>query len=200
MAGLPRPRIGVLVGGRADPLTVDADAAARLGREASALAERLRGSLVVVTSRRTEPAAVAALAANLRSAHRWHRWSPDAATNPYPMLLADADRFIVTGDSVSMLADAVATGKPVALFPGRHRPSLVHRVRQAMEVLGPLHRWAHEAGLVTRPRRPEDVHRALLARGEVTLLGSDDRPPSAPSGDALAGVVERIRRMMGVGS
>lgn len=194
---LPRPWIALLVGGRGDPFTVDAAAAARLGRETSTLAEGLRGSLLVVTSRRTEAAAVAALAASLRAPHLLHRWSPDPPSNPYPSLLAEADRFVVTGDSMSMLADAVATGKPVALFPGSYRPRLIHRLRRLVEALGPLHRWAHEAGLVARPRRLDDVHRALLAGGRVTMLGSDAcMAPRASSGDELAEVVARIRRMM----
>ncbi|HEY3188841.1 MAG TPA: ELM1/GtrOC1 family putative glycosyltransferase, partial [Solirubrobacteraceae bacterium] len=121
-AALPRPRIAVLVGGRGDPFTIDPVAAAHLGRSASALATRLGGSLLIATSRRTEPATVDALAANLHAPHVLQCWSPEPTTNPYPVLLADADRFVVTGDSMSMLADAVATGKPVALFPGTHRP------------------------------------------------------------------------------
>ena len=44
-----------------------------------------------------------------------YRWG-DAGANPYYGLLAWGDRFIVTEDSVSMLAETLATGKPVAVF------------------------------------------------------------------------------------
>ena len=47
--------------------------------------------------------------------HFLHRYgaSPD---NPYAGILALADAFIVTGDSIAMLSEACGTGRPVALF------------------------------------------------------------------------------------
>jgi mitochondrial fission protein ELM1 len=44
-----------------------------------------------------------------------YRWRADDPDNP-SALLALADRFIVTADSASLLAEACATGKPVQLF------------------------------------------------------------------------------------
>ena len=35
----------------------------------------------------------------------------------YPVLLADGDEHFVTADSVSMISEAVVTGKPVGLIP-----------------------------------------------------------------------------------
>ena len=47
--------------------------------------------------------------------HRVFGWPPPEP-NPYPALLEIADRFLVTSDSASMIADACVTGKPVELF------------------------------------------------------------------------------------
>ena len=54
--------------------------------------------------------------------------TPDASANPYAGLLAYADRFIVTGDSISMISEAVTSEKKVMVFnfgknglPDKHR-------------------------------------------------------------------------------
>jgi mitochondrial fission protein ELM1 len=197
LAALPRPHVAVLVGGRGDPFRVDEAAATRLGEGANALATRLGGSLLIATSRRTEPSAITALTAGVHAPHVVHRWAPGGRPDPYPLFLADADRFVVSGDSASLLADAVATGRPVALFPGTYRPTLLERIRQALTGLGPLHRWLLDAGLVAGPRRLDALHRALLASGRVTLLGAGvENAGPAPPSDELSAVAVRIRRLV----
>ena len=91
-------------------------AAERLGREASALARGLGGSVLVTTSARTPPAAVDALFAAIDAPACLHRWAPGDSQNPYFGFLALADRIVVTADSISMIAEACATGKPVQMF------------------------------------------------------------------------------------
>ena len=115
-AGLPRPWIAVLVGGSSGPYLFDAPTAARLGREASAAARAAGGSLLITTSARTRPAVVPALRAAMEGPAFLHEWRRGEDDNPYPALLALADRFIVTGDSMSMLAEAAGTCKPVQIF------------------------------------------------------------------------------------
>ncbi len=112
-AALPSPRTAVLVGGphRVQPL--DAAWQDALFVRLAAWQEDQPGSFLVTTSRRTPPA----LAARLRE--RFAAWpgtfwsGPDDGDNPYPGLLAWADRLVVTPDSVNMLSEACATGKPV---------------------------------------------------------------------------------------
>ncbi|MCB1704324.1 MAG: mitochondrial fission ELM1 family protein [Halioglobus sp.] len=115
-AAMPRPRFAVMVGGDSGPFTLGAKAAARLGREASQLARANGGSLLVSTSSRTRPAAVEALQAAITGPNYFYQWSPAPAANPYMGILAWADRLIVTGDSIAMLSEACATGKPVTMF------------------------------------------------------------------------------------
>ena len=45
--------------------------------------------------------------------------APRTATNPYAGLLGWADRLVVTPDSVNMISEACATGKPVYTFAPR---------------------------------------------------------------------------------
>ncbi len=111
LGALPRPRTALLVGGP----TGDApwtpamlDAALALLR-ARILAEG--GSLLATVSRRTPVAAATTL-------HDAMRGLPGvlwdgAGANPYPGLLAWADRIVCTPDSVNMLSEACATAAPV---------------------------------------------------------------------------------------
>lgn len=115
-ADLPRPRFAVMVGGHSGPFTLGPKAAARLGREASQLARAHGGSLLVSTSSRTGADAANALEAALTAPHYLYRWHGDSTENPYMGILAWADRVIVTADSIAMLSEACATGKPVSMF------------------------------------------------------------------------------------
>ncbi len=120
---LARPLIGVLVGGPSDPLLLGAAEGAKLAGEIAGLAEGTGGSLLIATGRRTPNEVVAMLrqvADQVPDRHRLIAFPKDGFAapedNPYRAILAAADRFVVTADSVSMLADACATGKPVTLF------------------------------------------------------------------------------------
>jgi len=113
---LPRPRFAVIVGGHSGPFTLGAKAGARLGREASQLARAQGGSLLVTTSSRTSEEATAALEASVTGPHYFYRFRGNDPDNPYMGILAWADRLIVTADSIAMLSEACATGKPVKMF------------------------------------------------------------------------------------
>jgi hypothetical protein len=113
-AGLPRPILGVLIGGanRSYRLSLD-----RLAAIAEAIAGVLRaggGSALVTPSRRTGAAGVALLRERLAGlpAEIWD----GSGDNPYYAYLAAADALLVTADSVSMISEAAATGKPVHIL------------------------------------------------------------------------------------
>jgi mitochondrial fission protein ELM1 len=115
-AELPRPRFAVIIGGDSGPFTLGPKAASRLGREASQLAKAQGGSLLVTTSSRTSAAAVEALQSSITGPNYFYPWQSAGPANPYMGILAWADRLIVTGDSIAMLSEACATGKPVRMF------------------------------------------------------------------------------------
>ena len=113
---LPRPRIAVIAGGHSGPFTLGPLAASRLAHQSSALARQSGGSLLVSTSSRTSEEAIDALQCGIDVPRYFYRWQPNDPANPYFGMLALADRFVVTGDSIAMLSEACATGRPVQIF------------------------------------------------------------------------------------
>lgn len=188
-AHLPRPLLGLLVGGDSSSYRLPAAAARDLGRAASAAARERGGSLLVATSPRTPRAAAEALAAEISVPAYVHLWSPEAEASPYPGILAHADSFIVTAESASLLADACATGRPVLMsgLPARWHVRLrrLWRARRGRAPGPPAGRWAAwlaERGLVSPPRDLEALHEVLIRRGCAAWLGGagpvrGSRPP-----------------------
>jgi mitochondrial fission protein ELM1 len=120
LEGLPRPWTAVFVGGPTSQLAFDRHAAVDLLARARVHARR-GGTLLVTTSPRTPPEVAELLSAEIRPPHFMHRWAPKEP-NPYQALLKLADDFIVTNDSVSMIAEAVDMMKPVYVFEAPRRP------------------------------------------------------------------------------
>ena len=111
---LPRPHRLLVIGGhtmwwRLKPR--------RVVQAFAALAKRSRGdggSVIVTGSPRTPRDVLAKLAASARGTANV---AVALGTPRYPVLLADADELYVTADSASMIAEAVASGKPVGIVP-----------------------------------------------------------------------------------
>lgn len=127
VAHLPRPLIAVLAGGNSGPYPFDRASGERLARQSDALARELGGSLLVTTSARTLPETTEALFSGIQSPSILYRWKKDDPDNPFFAFLGLADRVIVTADSVSMMTEACATGRPVYLYDtGEGRTSMKH--------------------------------------------------------------------------
>jgi len=142
-AALPSPRVVLLLGG---PPRAEGMAPATAAAIAGAVAG-FAGSVLATGSRRTGRAAEQAVAAALAPLpHHLRRWG-DAGPNPYTGMLAWADAVVVTGDSVSMLSESLATRVPVFI--------------------------ADPGGLGPRHRR---LHASLLAAGQARLLADAPAP------------------------
>src|SRR5690606_9818518 len=113
LATLPRPRTSLLLGGNSGHAKLDE---AFLHATLDVVLRQLRqegGSLMATTSRRT-PAGFADQLRKRLAGHESLVWAgPRDGANPYPGLLAHADRIVCTGDSVNMLSEACATRVPV---------------------------------------------------------------------------------------
>ena len=169
-----RPRRLMVIGGKTSLWRFDPDV---VGTAALALRRRAElegGSVIAVTSPRSSPALVEAARAML---------GEDVVVTGrvprYGALLQDADEIHVTGDSVSMLSDAVASGKPVGLIP--LEPDLAARF---------VHWVGNLRGRPLRMRRLEHFWDDLQARG---LVGTIERPRAgalnaAPIETAVAAV------------
>lgn len=116
---LPSPRTGVLIGASNNAVTLDEDYFTALMASLGMLHTQHGGSFLVSTSRRTPIDRIALL----RS--RFSQWpgifwaGPEDGENLYAGILGWADRIIVSADSVNMISEACATGKPVHAFSYR---------------------------------------------------------------------------------
>lgn len=111
LAGLPRPRLAVLIGGSTKRHRMTGEVTTRLGNQVASLARSHGAGLMVTPSRRTGEQNTAILR-GIFSGMPMAFWD-GAGENPYFGYLAWADAIIVTNDSVSMVSEAGATGKPV---------------------------------------------------------------------------------------
>lgn len=214
---LPRPWLGVLVGGPASPIPFDAADGSRLLRRMTELRQTLGGSLLIAYGPRTPIPVQEILELGLSGdgAHRIFAWPPPQP-NPYPALLALADRFLVTCDSASMIADACVTGKPVELFmltipdhltrfssrglgfslDARRRRR--QRAELAPDILDKLRDFLVTQRLLFPFRDMRDLLHVLNKTAIVGSLDPEaDEPPVAGRGKALqereiAGVKQRI--------
>lgn len=74
--------------------------------------------LTIATSPRSPDGAGALLRARIGGEAEIYDWkAARGQDNPYRAWLEEADSFLISGDSVSVLSDAVATGRPVTVLP-----------------------------------------------------------------------------------
>ncbi|MCK9538090.1 mitochondrial fission ELM1 family protein [Dokdonella sp.] len=162
LAALPAPRTALLIGGSTRAQRLDARYFDALLERLAAWQETDGGSFLTSVSRRTP----SPLTARLRS--RLARFPgtfwDGSGTNPYAGFLGWAERIVVTPDSVNMLSEACATGKPVYTFAPR-----------------PI------AGKLAR------LHAALLASGHVRRLDDPSPPPLPPPLAETAAIAELVR-------
>ena len=143
LAGLPGPRVAMVLGGKGVNHDFSAEDIGNLAAMAGAIAAT-GASLMVTPSRRTPPAALAAIRAALAPADAAGRafvWD-GTGTNPYPQILAHADSILVTGDSANMVGEACVTGVPVHVYePSGGHPKVTRYLDRLTEV-GAVRRWS----------------------------------------------------------
>ncbi len=199
---LPRPVVGVICGGHSGPLTFGPASARRLGQIATAAAGG--GSVIATTSPRTSVAATDALAASLTGPHFLFRWDRATQNNPYLAILGTADRLIVTSDTVSMLSEAVATGKPVEIFDLENPPRATASVPESAEpadtrMSARIYRGLMDHGPRRATRDLSLFHRALIRDARCHWVGQAGETPPAKPLDDLERAVNRVRELAGDG-
>lgn len=120
-----RPVIAVLLGGDTDAYELTTGFAETLMRQVLAVCDDADGACLVTTSRRTQPAVEQYLTDRLSAHPRCPLLllaSRDALNGTMAGILGWAHVVVVTGESVSMLSEACASGRPVVVVepPPRH--------------------------------------------------------------------------------
>jgi mitochondrial fission protein ELM1 len=155
-APLPQPRVAVLIGGSNNRYRLTPDRMRTLAAQLAALARGGAG-LMVTPSRRTEPEAARILAETLAGTSA-ALWSGEGE-NPYFGMLALADAILVTRDSVSMVSEAVFTGKPVHVIDLDGHSRRIEAFHAHMETKGYTRRFRGRLEHWTYPA-PDDTGRA----------------------------------------
>jgi mitochondrial fission protein ELM1 len=191
-ASLPRPILGVLVGGDSGPFVLGERAARRLARQINAMVEMRRGGVIVSTSARTRPIVADVLERELTVPACLHRYRRDDPDNPYFGVLALANAFLVTSDSIAMLSEAAATNRPVHIFDlaaesveGRDRTLKSVSYRAMMNLLPA--RLSRDLGL---------FHQAFVAAGHGSWSVECYTPTSQPAGREVESTVARVQALL----
>jgi mitochondrial fission protein ELM1 len=175
-AALPRPRIGVLVGGSSKHAAMTQSEYALLARQVKEAAGQMQASLLVTTSRRTDAEGVKILQETL-SDHRiigsseplfFYRYG-DAGENPYRGILACADYLIVTMDSISMCSEAAAAHKPLYLFSPAALTPKFERFKRTLCERNAARPFALPLDANWRPHPVEDAAEQIAARLRALL-------------------------------
>jgi mitochondrial fission protein ELM1 len=171
LGALPHPRIAVLIGGNNDVFRMTPEVIARLADQLAALA-RDGGSLMVTASRRTGAENEALLRQKLAGV-TGEVWD-GTGENPYFGYLAHADAILVTEDSVNMVSEAAATGKPVHLVSLVGGSAKFRRFREALEKDGVVRPFAGRIEHWTYPVADdmEAVARAVRERHAARMAGT----------------------------
>jgi len=166
---VPRPWVGVLVGGDGSSYRFSEADQQRLAAALRVLAA-LGAGLLITPSRRTPPSLVSAIAEATADVPRF-LWN-GAGENPYPAILAHADRFLVTADSINMCGEPAVTGRPIHVFMPSGGSAKFQRFHEALTRHG-----------ATRPL-PD----------EITALEDWSYPPLYAAADIACEIAERWQR------
>jgi hypothetical protein len=182
----------------------------RLLQAARDLVREKGGTPYLTTSRRTPDWVVEALRSGLPSGGQLFVWTAEAEDNPYRAMLALADGFVVTGDSISMMVEAIKVDKPVAILPASTGPiGALDQLRRASVrwlfaaekpdgsggVRQASGRLLYRLRLVAHTRDFRAFHQHLFAQGLAVPVkqGPVRAPVRLP--DDLSIVVARIKRL-----
>ena len=198
LAHLKRPYTVLLVGGNSGRFVFTPAKGMVLGKLANDYVSACGGSLLIADSARTPASMFAALQQQLSVPTFIHRWSAGAEDNPYMALLGLADQLVVTGESMSMLAEACSTNKPVLIFdPADSDPRWWRYMRNYHHK--PLN---HQLAMRFGPRRMRrdvgNIQRALVASGRASWLDGASAAVSVPAVSTieLQRAAERVKDLL----
>ena len=105
---LKEPFVSLIIGGKTKSGNYSLEELENLVKKANDLTAKLKGSLLVTTSRRTDELAAASLIKQISVPYFFYDWhTENSKKNPYLSFLGMSDYFIVTGDSVSICSEVI---------------------------------------------------------------------------------------------
>ena len=180
---LPTPRRLLIVGG--PTLFWKIDHERLLGTLENMLCEAAEqgGSVLVTTSPRTSQALQQRIASDLAGSHVPTVLVLPGSPPAYSSLLGAADSIRVTADSVSMISDAIWTGKPLAIVPVTNSTA------------GALYMSSMSALLPGRPVYPQDLR---FFWNEIAQIGVTEElnMPSAATDREMQDILNRVRPLL----
>jgi hypothetical protein len=196
-----KPITGVVLGGNSGPYTFGPNAAARMATILSRTSTKEKGSLAITTSTRTSPRSIDAFLNSIDCPYFLYRWAQDSADeNPYLGILSLSDKIVVTSDSVSMISEAVSTGKPVCIYD-LEEPQLATDSPPVsgrdFRVAAHLYRLLMRHGHKRLTRDLTLFHQKLIESGRATWLGETASAGANPGLDDLNRAVLRVRKLLG---
>lgn len=171
LAHLPRPWTTVLIGGDSGAFVFTAETGRRLAEGVGRLVAATGGSVLVSDSARTPAPARAAFQAALDvpAACYWFGEREAWPENPYRGFLGLADRLVVTGESMSMLAEAAAMARPLYVFDPAE-PGAWWRRAHNYGAKPLSHRLAMRLAPLRMRRDVGRIQAALVAQGQARWL------------------------------
>jgi uncharacterized protein len=182
---MPHPILAVLLGGSNKAYRLTVQRLREIGATIAAVLRESAGSALVTPSRRTGKNGLKLVQDQLAGlpAAVWD----GTGDNPYFAYLSLADAFLVTADSVSMISEAAATGKPVHILELDGGTAKFARFHQLMEQAGITRPFSGTVQSWSYPI-PDDTARAGAALRELVLQELAQRrirrdPPSTTKSD-----------------
>ncbi len=199
----PDGPIAVIIGGPAFPDRLGEAEAKALAADVLAYAAKRKAVLAVHTSPRTPKAVAAALARAITAPHQLHVFGQ--GPNRYREILAEASEIVVTSDSVSMVADALASGKAVSIYRLPLSDSFklrlgewLHRKAFGAPEAGVMPiRWLFDAGIIEAAADRRRLFTRLVSEQRISWFGDASAPPQPGATAAdLARAVDSLRGVM----
>ena len=210
-AELPRPLVAIMVGGPTNPFVFNHSVTDRLVEEADRIIAE-GGTPYFTNSRRTPSIITDQLKRRLTSQSIFYDWNDTSADNPYRGLLALADRFVVTGDSISMMVEVIHLKKPLQILPlptgllgglDQRRRSLArwlyqpgkNRIGSRLRI--GLARLVFRSYLIRHTRHYPGFHQMLVDLQLASWLGDAVKMPGGQLPNDIPDVLSHIQAVVG---
>jgi mitochondrial fission protein ELM1 len=176
LEALPRPHLLLAIGGTTKDVELQPTQVAAAMNKLAERANARGGTLLIEPSPRTDRELLGSIGQS-------GVLVPDDGPS-FAALLDDADEIFVTADSVSMLSEAIATGKPVGMIPAR-------LTKAGLRGLGEARRGMFD---FRSPKRDPRIFWTELE--ELKLVGTVEEPRSSAVEDPVATAARAVRALL----